>query len=71
MPMKSETKINDYQACFEDYRGKKIFLACHPKHRSVKVCAPDRNSAIVTAAKYWGAKWTSYSFYAYCEVSKC
>ena len=47
--MKSESKINDYQACFEDYRGKKIFLVCHPKHRSVKVCAPDQNSAIVTA----------------------
>ena len=71
MAMKIKEEKKDYQACFEDYRGKKIFLACHPKHRSIKVCAPDKNSAIVAAAKYWGVKWTSYSFYAYCEVSKC
>ena len=71
MAKKNGEEKKDYQACFEDYRGKKTFLVCHPKHRSVKVCAPDRNSAIVTAAKYWGVKWASYSFYAYCEVSKC
>lgn len=71
MAKKNGEEKKDCQACFEDYRGKNIFLVRHPKHRSIKVCAPGQNSAIVTAAKYWGLKWTSYSFYAYCEVSKC
>lgn len=71
MPEKNGEEKKDYQALFEDYRGKKIFIIRHPEHRSIKVCAPDQNSAIVEAAKYWGVKWTSYSFYAYCDVSEC
>ena len=71
MSKKNGEEKKDYRARLEDYRGKKIFLVCHPEHRSIKVCVPDQNSAIVTAAKYWGVKWASYSFYAYCEVSKC
>ena len=40
MSKKNGEEKKDYQACFEDYRGKKIFLVSHPKHRSIKVCAP-------------------------------
>lgn len=60
-----------YQACYEDYKGHKLFTVHHPKHREIVVRAPDENAAIVAAGKYWGTPWTKYDFYAYCRVVKC
>lgn len=68
--MKKETnKIAFFDARYEDYSGKKRFEVTHPSHkRRLFVAAPDAASAIVAAALYWGERWTSYDFYAYCRV---
>lgn len=51
----------------DGYAGtKKFTVIFHEK--SVEVCAPDEQSAIVTAAKYWNRRWTDYEFYAWCRV---
>lgn len=58
-----------YDAVYERYSGKKRSEVENPRHRGrLTVAAPDENSAIVAAALYWGERWTSYDFYAYCRV---
>lgn len=54
-----------------EYTGRKRFLVTHPAHaKTIVVAAPKPEAAIVAAADYWGETWTSYSFYAYCDVSE-
>ena len=55
---------------FEGYRGSKRFSVQHPKFGTVTVAAPDRDSAMVVAARTWNTKWTSLDFYTVCTVSK-
>ena len=64
-------KLNDKQIdyAFEDYSGTKRYIVAHPDYRnSCTVAAPDENSAIVAASRFWGKKWTDYNFYAFCTV---
>lgn len=54
---------------FENYRGTKRFCVSHPDYSpTLTIAAPNEAAAIVAAAQKWGAKWTAYSFYAYCTV---
>lgn len=55
---------------YEDYRGSKRFAVQHPKFGTVTVAAPDRDSAMVAAARTWNTKWTNLDFYTVCTVSK-
>ena len=58
-----------FDCAFEDYKGIKRFTVSHPAHiDSLRVAAPDEQSAIVAAADRLGERWTRYSFYAYCTV---
>ena len=60
-----------FDCAYEDYSGTKRYMVTHPKHRnSCVAAAPDENSAIVAAARFWGKKWTDYNFYALCTVSR-
>lgn len=52
------------------YGGKNRFEVRHPKYDTVRVAAPDENSAIVAAASLWGVPWTRYEIYAYATVIK-
>lgn len=54
---------------FENYRGTKRFCVSHPDFSPMlTIAAPCEAAAIVAAAQKWGAKWTAYSFYAFCSV---
>lgn len=54
-----------------EYKGVRRWEVQHPKHKkSLRVAAPDENSAIVAAAKRWGETWTSLDFYPMCTVIK-
>lgn len=55
---------------YDGYTGASRFLVEHSKHGGVTVGAPDADTAIVAAAKYWKRDWTRYSFYKDCSVSK-
>lgn len=56
-------------AVFGSYGGKKRFVVSHPDYKKpCRVAAPDEDAAIVAAADFFEARWTKYSFYAYCKV---
>lgn len=56
---------------FENYCGTKRFYVSHPDYRpTLIIAAPCEGAAIAAAAQKWGAKWTAYSFYAYCSIYK-
>ena len=56
-------------AVYEKYSGKKRWDVKCPKWKgTMRVAAPDENTAIVAAAERVGEVWTKYEFYAYCEV---
>lgn len=59
-----------YHTRFGDYRGGRRYTVSHPRHKDVCVAAaPDDCAAIMAAANYWGERFQSYDFYAYCSVS--
>lgn len=56
---------------FENYCGTKRFYVSHPDcSPTLIIAAPCEDAAIAAAAQKWGAKWTAYSFYAYCSIYK-
>lgn len=56
---------------YDHYRGKKTWSVKHPDHtRAVRVCAPDKDSALVAAAEYWRERWTALDFYTRCTVKE-
>lgn len=69
MAAKKESNAEHLDAVFETYGGKKRFSVRHPSHKKeIIVAAPNKDAAIVAAAKALGKKWTKYEFYAFCEV---
>lgn len=68
MMKKQEERLD---SVFGNYSGKKRFAVSHPDFKvPLRVAAPSEDAAIVAAAQSRGAKWTDYSFYAFCEVSR-
>lgn len=68
---KGKLKEEKLDATFGDYKGSKRFTVSHPNYKkAARVAAPDENSAIVAAADFFGVKWTSYEYYAYCTVTQ-
>lgn len=57
-------------ANYDGYRGAKRFLVEHPEHGRATIAAPDADTAIIAAAKFWKLDWTRCSFYTNCMVSK-
>lgn len=55
---------------YEHYRGKKTWSVSHPGYGQCTVLAPDRDSAVVAAARVFGTQWTKTEFYTQCEVAK-
>lgn len=55
---------------YDDYSGSKRWEVSHPDYGRCYVRSPDPDSAMVTAAQVWGAKWTAYEFYSACKVCK-
>ena len=48
-------RARPYEAPAADgYRGDRYWLVRHPQDGAVMVRAPDRGSAIIVAARYWG-----------------
>lgn len=57
-------------ATFPGYNGKKRFNVRHETLGECRVAAKTEEAAIVAAADFFKAKWTKYSFYAFCHVTK-
>lgn len=55
---------------FESYRGKKQWSVYHPRYGRCTVSAPDRDAAVVAAARVFGTQWTKVEFYSQCEIAK-
>ncbi len=52
------------------YGGKARFIVSHPEQKTVRVAAPDENSAIVAASSVWGVPWTRYDIYSEATVRR-
>ena len=53
---------------FAGYDGDKRWEVSHPAHPTVKVTAPDEESAIYQAAAMWRDDWTRIACYAYAKA---
>ena len=68
---KAEREALRVQAVYPGYTGSKLYGVRHPDFGDeIIVCAPDQDCALVSAAKVWKQRWTSYHFYAYCMVRR-
>jgi len=60
-----------FDAKYEKYAGRLRWFVTHPAHKyQITVAAPDKNSAIVAAADYWGERWQDPQFHQYCTVNR-
>ncbi len=73
--MKKMNEKDRYDAAFikadgKLYKGKTRFSVAHPKQKTVRVAAPDEDSAIVAASSVWGVPWTRYDIYSEATVKR-
>jgi len=67
---KIDTTEPGVKAVYKGYTGPKRWRVYSPSRASIVVAAEDEGSAIAAAANYWGEVWTSYDFYAFCDVRR-
>lgn len=69
--MKGTKPTTTLATSYNGYDGDRRWWVSHPDYQTtIMVAAPDADSAMVAAAKYWGRDWTRISFYCDARVWK-